>query len=90
MEHIWVQEVSFMVAIISGGRGGGGGDEEINFPEEATIILKIYKLKYCSQWLLLVEVNISCFVLPGQLLDLKMGFYSAAGISDMTNILATM
>lgn len=41
MEHIWDQEVSFMVAITSGGRGAGGrGEEEINFPEKSTIYLK--------------------------------------------------
>lgn len=41
MEHIWDQEVPFMVAITSGGRGRGGrGDEEISFPEKATIYFK--------------------------------------------------
>lgn len=66
MEHIWDQEVSFVVAIPSGGRGGGGREaEEISFPEKATIHLrKIYKLKYYSEWFLSVKVNIICFILP--------------------------
>jgi len=43
MEHIWDQEVSFMVAIISGGRGGEGrGNEEIRFPEKDKMYFKKY------------------------------------------------
>lgn len=66
MEHMWDQEVSFVVAITSGGRGGGRREaEEISFPEKAIIHLrKMYKLRYHPELFLLVEVNIICFILP--------------------------